>query len=262
MRVIIENDADAVADVATQIMSEQLVRKPDSVLGLATGSTPLKLYGRLVQECQTGRISFAKVTTFNLDEYVGLEPGHSQSYRYFMDQHLFRDVDINLQQTYLPQVHVDDLNQAGKRYEEQIVSAGGIDLQLLGIGADGHIGFNEPGSSLASRTRLKALTRQTRQDNSRFFESIDQVPQLAVTMGIGSILEARRCLILATGAGKSEAVRDMIEGPVASRVPASALQLHPDVIAIVDQEAAQRLVYCDYYQDSEKLQRLIMPLTA
>lgn len=261
MRVIIEKDAGQVAEVAEALLRRQLSQKPKAVLGLATGATPLQLYQRLVEANKGGLLSFAGVTSFNLDEYVGLEPGHVQSYRYFMDQNLFNHVDIDRSRTHLPDVFAEDLDAAGQIYDQQIQEAGGIDWQLLGIGGDGHIGFNEPGSSLASRTRLKALTRQTREDNSRFFDHLDQVPQMAVTMGIGSILQARTCVLLATGAGKAQAVRDMIEGPVCARVPASALQLHSHVIAILDEPAAAELEYQDYYRDSERLQRQVQPLS-
>lgn len=265
MRVIIENDADQVAKVAAffvgQVIHENRPSKTKNpVLGLATGSTPLKLYEILIEQYKAGELSFAGVTTFNLDEYVGLPANHEQSYRNFMQRHLFDHIDIDPASTFLPSVSSPDLRQEGLRYDQRILEAGGIDLQLLGIGFDGHIGFNEPGSSLASPTRLKALTRQTRADNSRFFDSIDQVPKLSVTMGIGSILKAKQCLLLATGTQKQDAVQAMIEGPVSSRVPASALQLHPNTVVLLDEAAAAKLEFQDYYRDSESLQREIQPI--
>jgi len=262
VRVIIESDADAVAECASGFFQSLLLHKPDVVLGLATGSTPIKLYQKLIQKFQQGLLNFQQATTFNLDEYVGLEIGHPESYRCFMQEQLFRHINVRPEATHLPQVESKNLLRQGADYDEKILAAGGIDLQLLGIGSDGHIGFNEPGSSLASRTRIKALTRVTRQDNARFFNSIDDVPKLSVTMGIGSILKARRCMLLATGPAKAKAIQAMIEGSVTARVPASALQLHPDTIVILDPDAAKLLQFKDYYQDSELLQRELESTTA
>lgn len=272
MRVIILEDAEAVAQRALSFFDRMLRQKPDAVLGLATGSTPLRLYEKLSEGCQAGDLRFSDVTTFNLDEYIGLPAGHSQSYRQFMQKHLFQHIDIDPGRTHLPDVanlsfdrgesslRCEDWQARGAAYDQMIHAAGGIDLQLLGLGRDGHIGFNEPGSSLASRTRIKALTRQTRADNSHFFASIEQVPRLSITMGIGSILQARQCLLMATGAHKSPAVTAMIEGPVTARVPASALQMHPAAVVILDQEAASGLQHRDDYQDAETLQQALESL--
>ncbi len=255
MRVVILDSEQEVSQRAANLICELVGSKPDAVLGLATGGTPLGTYRELVDRCQTGQISFSTTTTFNLDEYVGLDADHPQSYRSFMRQNLFEPGDFNFDRCHLPAGCSRDLSQACQSYEAEIVDAGGIDLQLLGIGTDGHIAFNEPGSSLASRTRVKALTEQTRTDNARFFDSLDQVPTLAITMGIGSILDARHIVLLAMGAGKASAVRAFVEGPITAQVPASALQLHPRVTVLLDQAAASWLVRRDYYQHVENIQR-------
>lgn len=255
MRVVILEDTEAVSQRAADIFCQTLRDKPASVLGLATGGTPLATYKELVQRCQAGQVSFSKATSFNLDEYVGLPEDHPQSYRRFMDENLFSKTDFASGATYLPDGSTDDYAAASRQYEAKIASAGGIDLQLLGIGSDGHIAFNEPGSSLASRTRIKALTKQTRSDNARFFDSIDQVPRLSITVGIGTILDAKRIVLLATGASKASAVRAFIEGPLTAQLPASALQMHPDVTAILDEPAAAWLARADYYRQVEQVQR-------
>lgn len=257
MRVIIEKDAQAVGGRAAEFVARLIGRKPNCVLGLATGSTPLTLYRELIRRHREERLSFAEVTTFNLDEYVGLGPSHPQSYRNFMDQHLLGQADFTPSKTHVPDGRALDFESSCRRYEEAIAAAGGIDLQVLGIGRDGHIAFNEPGSSLGSRTRVKTLTSETIRDNARFFGSEDRVPRLAITMGVGTILESRRCLLLATGSGKAAAVRSAIEGPLTAQVTASALQLHRDAIAIVDEEAAGWLTRRAYYEEVEKAQSLL-----
>lgn len=257
MRVIIERDADAVSQRAARIVADQIRRKPDSVLGLATGGTPLGTYRELVRMRQEEGLSFSRVTTFNLDEYVGLSPSHPQSYRYFMQRNLFDHLDIDPMRTHVPDGLAADYESYCRQYEQRIVDAGGIDLQLLGIGRDGHIAFNEPGSSLGSRTRLKTLTSETLRDNARFFDGQEQVPRLAVTMGVGTILESRRCLLLAVGESKAEAVRATVEGPVTSQVTASALQLHREVLVLLDEPAAGRLQRREYYQEVERAQALL-----
>lgn len=257
MRVIIGKTADAIAQRAAEFVAAQIRRKPNAVLGLATGSTPLGLYGKLIRMHKEGGLDFSQVTTFNLDEYVGLGPKDSQSYRYFMQENLFDHINILPDRTYVPDGRALDFETYCELYERQIADAGGIDLQVLGIGRDGHIAFNEPGSSLGSRTRLKALTTETILDNARFFGSEDRVPKLAVTMGVGTILESRRCLLLAVGESKANAVRSAIEGPVTSQITASALQLHRDAIAIVDTEAGDWLTRKEYYEDVERAQVLL-----
>lgn len=255
MRVVILKSPDEVSRRAAELFAAQLKRRPGAVLGLATGSTPLATYQRLIELYQSGQVSFAQATSFNLDEYVGLSPDHTQSYHFFMHTNLFSQIDIVPERCHVPCGMADDYYEYGRKYEQSIQAAGGIDLQLLGIGSDGHIAFNEPGSSLASRTRLKALTEETRRDNARFFNSLEEVPRLAVTMGVGTILEARRIVLLATGAGKADAVRQFIEGPVSSQITASALQLHPSVIVFLDEAAAQSLERRDYYLEVEAVER-------
>lgn len=257
MRVIIEKDAESVARIAARIIARLVQSRPSCVLGLATGSTPVATYRELIRMHREEGLSFAQATTFNLDEYVGLAPNHPQSYRAFMQQELFDHIDIPQERTYVPDGRALDLTASCERYEAMISQSGGIDLQLLGIGTDGHIAFNEPGSSLGSRTRLKSLTGETVRDNARFFGSEAEVPKLAITMGVGTILESRKCLLLATGESKSRAIRDTIEGPITAQVTASALQLHRDVIVVLDEAAAGRLDRRGYYAEVEKAQREI-----
>jgi glucosamine-6-phosphate deaminase len=251
MRVVSLPDPESVATFAAAQVRQQIESNSHSVLGLATGSTPLGVYRRLIEWHRDDGLSFRHVTTFNLDEYVGLDPSHPQSYRTFMEVNFFQHLDIRPDRTHIPLGNASDFNEESREYERAIRQAGGIDLQLLGIGTDGHIAFNEPGSSLASRTRIKTLTESTRRDNSRFFEASDQVPMTAITMGIGTILDSRRILLIATGLAKAEAIQATVEGPITSRVPATALQLHPDVTLVTDLAAASLLTYRDYYQRSE-----------
>jgi glucosamine-6-phosphate deaminase len=248
MEVLILPDEAAVARRAADIVEAQIEARVDSVLGLATGSSPVGLYQELVRRHRQHALSFAEVTSFNLDEYVGIPPEHAQSYRSFMNRTLFDHVDINISRTHVPHGMAENPLQEGPRYEDSIRAAGGIDLQVLGIGSDGHIGFNEPTSSLCSRTRVKTLTKQTLEDNARFFDPKEFQPQLAITMGIGSIMEARRILLIATGEGKATAIRDTVEGPVAALVPASILQMHEKTTVLLDEGAASQLRLKEYYQ--------------
>jgi glucosamine-6-phosphate deaminase len=257
MRVIIETDAQAASKRAADFVVSLIQKKPNCVLGLATGSTPQLLYRELIRRHKEEGLDFSQVTTFNLDEYVGLGPAHPQSYRYFMQQNLFDHINIPPNQTHVPDGRALDFEAHCRQYEQLIKDAGGIDLQILGIGSDGHIAFNEPGSSLGSRTRLKTLATETIRDNARFFGGEDKVPRLAVTMGVGTILESRRCLLLAFGAHKAIAVRDTVEGPITAQVTASALQLHQEVIGIFDEPAARLLVRRDYYAEVERAQSLL-----
>lgn len=255
MRVVILPDAKAVSSRAADDFCRLLRAMPDAVLGLATGSTPLGTYNELIRRNRAGEISFSQVTTFNLDEYVGLPRNHLQSYHSFMQGNFFSHIDIQPSNCHIPDGEATDLVIECQRYEQMIDEAGGVDLQILGIGTDGHIAFNEPGSSLASRTRIKALTEQTRFDNSRFFGTLDEVPRMAITMGVATILEADHILLLATGTSKAQAVRDFIEGPVAAMVPASALQLHPQVTVLIDEQAASSLTRRNYYVYVERIQQ-------
>ncbi|WP_417734774.1 glucosamine-6-phosphate deaminase [Rosistilla oblonga] len=258
MRIIIEKDAAAAAKRCAELIVEQIQKKPNSVLGLATGGTPVACYQVLIEMYREKTVSFAGCKSFNLDEYVGLAGDHPQSYRHFMQKNLFDHIDIDPAATHVPNGLAKDYEAYGGVYEQQIADAGGIDLQLLGIGSDGHIAFNEPGSSLGSRTRLKTLMPETVQDNARFFDSIDEVPRLAVTMGVGTILESRQCLLMATGAHKADAIAGAIEGPVTCQNTASALQLHRDAVYVLDEAAAQGLTRQAYYRSSEEMHRKVL----
>lgn len=259
MRIVILNNSDAVAAYGAQLMVEQIQAKPESVLGLATGSSPTKLYAKLVEAVKAGKVSMSQCRSFNLDEYLGLAPEHNQSYRYFMQKHLFDRVDIQPENTHVPDGLAKDPEQMCQQYEQKIRGCGGIDLQLLGIGANGHIGFNEPSSSLRSRTRIKTLTAQTVKDNARFFKTGEFQPELAITMGIETIMESRHVMLVATGANKTAAVRAMIEGPVSASCPASILQFHPKATIVLDTEAAVLLENTQFYlrieQEAQKLEK-------
>ena len=241
MELIIAADYDEMSRLAADKIAAQLKAKPDCVLGLATGSTPIGLYAQLVADCKAGDISFADATTFNLDEYRGLAPDHNQSYRYFMQKNLFDHVDIDPEATSVPDGANPDAQAACESYEQAISEAGGIDLQLLGLGHNGHIGFNEPCDEFPVRTHVVELTESTINANSRLFESVDQVPREAYTMGIGTIMKARAILVVASGVDKAQIVRDAFFGPVTPKVPASVLQLHPNVTVVVDAEAGSLL---------------------
>ena len=248
MEVIITKDYEDMSARAADIVVAAIKAKPSFVLGLATGSTPEGLYKRLAQANKKGTINFAGVKSFNLDEYVGLAPDHEQSYRRFMDEHLFNDINIKKSNTHVPDGLAKDLCAFCVKYEQMIRKAGGVDVQVLGIGRDGHLGFNEPGSSLASRTQVIALARETIEDNARFFESEADVPRFAITMGVQTILDARKCLLLASGASKADALKGCVEGPITSMLTASALQMHPDTVVIADEAAASKLDRVGYYK--------------
>jgi len=247
MEVVIKRDYEQMSRVAAQLVVDVLNTKPNAVLGMATGSTPLGLYQELVRLHQAGQVDFSRVTTFNLDEYVGLPANHPQSYHYFMHEHFFQHVNIPRHNINIPSGTTSNYPSFCKWYEERITECGGIDLQILGIGSDGHIAFNEPGSSLSSRTRLKTLAKSTIDDNARFFKDRAEVPIYAITMGVGTILEARKLLLLASGKNKADAVAAAVEGPVTAMITASALQMHPDCQVLLDEEAASQLKMRDYY---------------
>jgi glucosamine-6-phosphate deaminase len=248
VEVIIAPSAGEASAEAARIAAALVRAKRSAVLGLATGSTPLRFYAGLAEMHERDGLDFSGVTTFNLDEYVGLAPEHPQSYAHYMREHFFCRVNIQPERIHVPNGLAPDLPAHCEAYEAAIREAGGIDLQLLGLGSDGHIGFNEPSSSLGSRTRLKTLTEQTIRDNARFFASPGEVPHHVITMGVGTILDARRCMVLAFGEGKAKAVADMVEGPVTADVPASALQFHPSCALLVDEAAAGRLKRAEYYR--------------
>lgn len=247
MKVLVLPDAQAVTLRAADIVSAEIRARPNAVLGLATGATMMPLYAELVRRHNAGALCLAGISSFNLDEYVGLPPDHPGSYHRTMHDALFSHTDIRPEATHLPRGDAPDPSAEALRYEACIAAAGGIDLQLLGIGTNGHIGFNEPTSSLGSRTRRKTLTEATRDANRRFFTSKNAVPRYAITMGIATILEARACLLLASGTTKAAAVAAMVEGPLSAACPASALQMHPKTTVILDQDAASQLRLRDYY---------------
>ena len=244
MEIIIQPTPEAATEIAARLVARLLKEKPDAVLGLATGSTPLLLYRSLVEM----RLDWSRVRTFNLDEYLGLAPDHPQSYHHFMWENLFRHVNVRPENVHIPDGLAQDVPGFCADYEARIRAVGGIDLQLLGIGGDGHIGFNEPSSSLASRTRIKTLTQRTRADNARFFASADEVPSHVITMGIGTIMEARTNLLLAFGDKKAQALAEAAEGPITAMNPASVLQLHPDARVCLDEAAATQLKRAEYYR--------------
>lgn len=217
---------------AADIIAAQVILKPDCVLGLATGSSPLGTYANLAEKCRKGELDFSKVTSVNLDEYVGLDSGNDQSYRYFMNTNLFSKINIDINNTNVPNGCADDIEAECRRYDQLIESLGGIDLQLLGIGLDGHIGFNEPADKFVKDTNLVTLDPSTIEANSRFFASVDDVPTKAVTMGMGAIMSAKKVLLIANGKNKKEIVEKSFFGPITPYVPASILQLHNDLTVI------------------------------
>jgi glucosamine-6-phosphate deaminase len=248
MEIIIKPSAAEAQQEAAAILRRQIREKPDCVLGMSTGSTPIPIYALLAAMHRHGELDFSRVRTFNLDEYVGLGPDHLASYRQFMQEHLFGKVNIRPENIRVPDGLAKDIPKHCADYEAAIRNAGGIDLQLLGVSRDGHIGFNEPSSSLASRTRLKTITPQTAADNAGPFGSADKVPRHVITMGIGTIMEARRCLMVATGAGKAAVVAQMIEGAITADCPATVLQMHPSCVVVLDEEAAAKLKRAAYYR--------------
>ena len=249
MEIIVKDNAEEMSQVAARVVAKVLNAKPNAVLGLATGSTPLGLYKELVRMHKDEGLDFSQVTTFNLDEYVGLTQDHPQSYHYFMHENLFKHINIPTQNIYIPSGTTDNYEAFCRWYEQRIVDCGGIDLQILGIGRDGHIAFNEPTSSLGSRTRIKTLAKQTIDDNARFFDSAEEVPIYAITMGVGTILEARQdACCWPTAERRPRRWPAPIEGPVTSMITASALQLHRDTMAIIDRDAASKLKMLDYYE--------------
>jgi glucosamine-6-phosphate deaminase len=248
MEVIIQPNLEAAAGLVARIVAHDLRANPHLVLGLATGQTMECVYRHLVRKHREEALDFSLCRTFNLDEYVGLAPTDPNSYRFYMDHHLFQHVNVDRRNTHLPQGTAPDLDAECRRYEGLIRQFGGVDLQLLGIGKAGHIGFNEPLSALRSRTRVKALTPTTIKQNAGFFGGEDKMPRRAITMGVGTIIEARRCLLLAIGESKAEIVARAVEGPITSMVTASALQLHPRCTVVVDEAAARDLQEKDYYR--------------
>jgi glucosamine-6-phosphate deaminase len=257
MRVVILPNKENVANFCADQIAALIKQKNSAVLGLATGSTPIKTYQKLIKKHQEGDLSFAQVSTFNLDEYIGLEATHPQSYRTFMNQYFFDHIDINSENTMVPDGLHKNFEENCAAYEDVIKQKGGIDCQLLGIGENGHIGFNEPTSSLSSRTRVKTLSPQTIANNARFFNVGERQPQLAITMGIGTIMEAKRIILVATGEQKKQAIANLVEGAVSAFTPASILQMHPKAMIIIDEAAASQLALKDYYLHVEAIQETL-----
>ncbi|MFH0965122.1 MAG: glucosamine-6-phosphate deaminase [Planctomycetota bacterium] len=242
MEVVVKKTYEEVSKLGARIIAEVIQRKPRAVLGLATGSTPVGTYKELIRMNKAGELDFSQVVTFNLDEYVGIPPDHPESYRRFMNEQLFDHINIRKDNTYVPDGLARDIDASCELYEQRIAEHGGVDLQLLGIGHNGHIGFDEPGSSFGSRTRVKTLTQRTREANARFFDGdLAKVPKYAITMGIGTILDARQVLLIANGEGKARAIAATVEGPLTGFVPATVVQLHRRATIVIDREAASKL---------------------
>lgn len=248
MEIVIQPDADAVARVAASVIAQVVSRKADAVLGLATGSSPLGVYERLADAAARGELDFSAARGFALDEYVGIPLTHPESYAAVIDRTVTRPLGLDPARVQVPDGRAADLDTACAEYEDAIAAAGGIDVQILGIGANGHIGFNEPTSSFASRTRIKTLTASTRQANARFFDTPDQVPTHCLTQGLGTIMRARRLVLVAQGESKADAVAAAVEGPVSAMCPASVLQFHEHATLVVDEAAASQLRLADYYR--------------
>ena len=251
MEVVILDEPARLAHVAADAIAALLAGTPDATLGLATGSSPLAVYDELAARCSRGEVSFARARAFTLDEYVGLPADHPERYRTVIDRDVVSRVDFAPGAVAGPDGLAGDIPAACAAYERSIADSGGVDLQILGIGSDGHIAFNEPGSSFASRTRIKTLTRQTRADNARFFGGdVDAVPTHCLTQGLGTIMEARHVVLLATGQGKAEAVHQLVEGAVSALWPATILQHHPHVTVLLDPSAGSRLQLAGYYRET------------
>ena len=251
MLVEVVDDYETLSDRAAEAIIKQIRKKPDSALGFATGSTPKGLYRRLIEAYEERGLDFSKLTTFNLDEYVGLPPEHGQSYAHYMWANLFDHVNVTPNRVHIPHGMADDVDEHCQWYERRIEEAGGIDLQILGIGANGHIAFNEPGSSLGSRTRIKTLTSKTIEDNARYFDDPDMVPEYAITMGVGTIMEADEILLLASGERKAEAMKRTLEGPLTAMTPASMVQMHRVAHVVIDEAAASELDYKHHHGIAE-----------
>lgn len=251
MEVVICDTTEQIGVLAADAVTALVRANPRAVLGLATGSSPLSLYNELSQRVSAGSLSLAGVRCFTLDEYVGLPADHPERYRNVIDREFVQRVDVDPANVQGPDGMASDLIAAAHAYEQAITAAGGVDLQVLGIGSDGHIAFNEPGASLGSRTRIKTLTAQTREDNARFFDGdVNQVPRLCLTQGVATIMQARHLVLMAQGKGKAEAVHQLVEGSVSAMWPATALQWHPHVTVLLDRPAASRLQLRSYYEET------------
>lgn len=248
MEVIITSNYDEICQEAAKIIHHAWKRKNNLVLGLATGRTPLGVYKKIIELYQKGEIDFSRVIAFTLDEYLGLEEDHPQSFAYYMKKNFYHHINIKKENIFRLEGRPEDIETHCKEYEEKIKNLEGIDVQILGIGRNGHIGFNEPSSSLSSRTRIKTLARETIEDNARLFKNREDIPKFCLTMGIGTVMDAKMIILLASGKNKSEAIFKCIEGPITASVPASVLQLHPQAKIIIDEEASSLLTRKDYYK--------------
>ncbi len=241
MKIIVTKNYDELSKVAANEMAKIVKSNPKAVLGLATGGSPIGMYKELIKMNKACEIDFSNVTTVNLDEYVGLSGQHPQSYRYFMNDNLFNHINIDKSNTYVPNGLAENIEEECKSYDEKIAKLGGTDVQLLGIGNNGHIAFNEPNENLVAGTHLTSLTKETIEANARFFDSIDEVPKTAITMGLGGIMKSKKIIVIASGESKAEAVKAMVKGKISTNMPASMLQMHRDVVVIVDEAAAKLL---------------------
>lgn len=241
MKIIVTKNYEELSKAAANEMAKVVTEKANAILGLATGGSPIGMYKELIRMNNAGEIDFSQVTTVNLDEYVGLSGEHNQSYRFFMNDNLFNHINIDKNKTFVPNGLAENVEEECKNYDAKIAELGGTDVQLLGVGNNGHIAFNEPDNFLVSGTHLTGLTQSTIEANARFFDSIDEVPKTALTMGLGGIMKAKKIIVIASGEGKAEAVRDMLSGKITTDMPASMLQMHKDVVVIVDEAAAKLL---------------------
>lgn len=241
MKLVIAKDYEDMSKIAAEEMAETIKENPEAVLGLATGGTPVGMYKELIKMNKEGKIDFSKITSVNLDEYVGLDGEHDQSYRYFMNTNLFNHINIDKNNTYVPNGKAEDIEKECREYDERIKELGGIDVQLLGIGNNGHVGFNEPANELSLGTHLTGLTESTIEANARFFEKKEDVPTKAVTMGLGGIMKAKKIILVASGEGKAEIIKKLVKGKITTQVPASMLQMHNNVVVIVDEAAAKNV---------------------
>ncbi|AYE34513.1 glucosamine-6-phosphate deaminase [Clostridium septicum] len=241
MKLIVTKNYEELSKVAAKEMADIIKSNPKAVLGLATGGSPIGMYKELIRMNKESEIDFSQITTVNLDEYVGLSGEHNQSYRYFMNENLFNHININKENTFVPNGLAENIEEECQNYDKKIAELGGTDVQLLGIGNNGHIAFNEPDNFLVAGTHLTNLTQNTIEANARFFDSIDEVPTTALTMGLGGIMKSKKIIVIASGKGKAEAVKEMLSGKINTNMPASMLQMHKDVILIIDEDAASLL---------------------
>lgn len=241
MKLIVAKNYEEMSKLAAEFMAEEVKKKPEIILGLATGGTPVGMYKELIRMCDNKEVDFSKATTVNLDEYIGLSGEHNQSYRYFMNSNLFNHINIDKAKTFVPNGQAPDIEAECKSYDARIRELGGIDLQLLGLGSNGHVAFNEPDTFLTVGSHETKLTKSTIEANARFFDSMDEVPKTAITMGLGGIMQAKKILVIANGEGKADVVEKLMNGKITTEVPASMLQMHRDVTIIVDEAAASKL---------------------